>query len=78
MYQQIFIHFKVLCTVFHILYWIRKSYGIQIPPIGRSRCPCPPCIRKWSGGGDEVSHHHGTNPNEEGKGNLKEEGGGRG
>ena len=39
------IYFKVLWTVFHILHWIRKSYGIQITPLGRSRRHCPHCLQ---------------------------------
>ena len=33
------------------MHWISKSYGIKIPPIGRSFCHCPPCLEMWSRGG---------------------------
>ena len=52
-----YIYFKFLQTEFHILHWIRNSYGIQIPPIGRSYRHCPYCLQTrgvcvcvWGGG----------------------------
>ena len=39
--------FKVLCTGFYIMHRIHNSQGIQIPPLGRSRHHCPPCLQTW-------------------------------
>ena len=39
-----YIYLKFLWTGFHILQCICKSYGIKIPPLGRSHCYFPPCL----------------------------------
>ena len=56
--------FKVLLTGFHILQWVRKSYGTKVPPPVRSHRQYPPCEQKRKGGGgDDDDDHHGPNTN---------------
>ena len=67
---------KFLRTGFHILHWIRKDYGIQIPPFGCSLCHHPSCLckrRRGGGGGDNVFNQNGTKPNKGGNGGWKED-----
>ena len=50
-------HFKFLWTGFHILHWICKNYGIQIPLIRRSHHQYLPFLQTQSGGGWGVKGH---------------------